>query len=42
MNGFNVETVFHAKYLETAVKLNCMQTKVDVTDISLPQPPSDT
>ena len=37
MNRFNVETEFHAKYVETAVKLNCVQTKVAFTEIPLLQ-----
>ena len=38
MNKFNVEIVVHDKYVETAVKLNCVQTEVDVTEIPLPRP----
>ena len=39
MNLFNEEAEFHAvtKYVETAVKLNCVQTEVAVTEIPLPQ-----
>ena len=35
---FNVEIVVHAKSMVTALKLNCVKTEVDVTEIKLPQP----
>ena len=42
MNKFNVQIVFHAKSEVTALKLNCVKTEVDVTEISLPRPPNKT
>ena len=33
-----MEIVVHARYVETAVKLNIVQTEVDVTEILIPRP----
>ena len=38
MNKFNVEIVVHAKSVVTALKLNCVKTEVDLTEINLPRP----
>ena len=35
---FNVEIVVHAKCVETAVKLNCLQTEMHVTEIFITRP----
>ena len=37
-----MQIVFHAKYVETAMKLNCVKTEVDVMEISIQRPPSKT